>query len=46
MASVRRLKKNVASVLGELVETLIIWEFLQKIKELSTNNFLKILKEK
>ena len=26
MASVRRLKKNVASVLGELVETLIIWE--------------------
>ncbi len=28
MASVRRLKKNVASVLGELVETLIIWELV------------------
>ena len=28
MASVRRLKKNVASVLGELVDTLIIWELI------------------
>ena len=28
MASVRRLKKNVASVLGELVETLIILELV------------------
>jgi len=28
MASVRRLKKNVASVLGELVDTLIIWELV------------------
>ena len=28
MASVRRLKKNIASVLGELVDTLIIWELV------------------
>ena len=28
MASVRRLKKNVASVLGKLVDTLIIWELV------------------
>ena len=28
MASVRRLKKNVASVLGELVDTPIIWELV------------------
>ena len=28
MARVRRLKKNVAYVLGELVETLIIWELV------------------
>ena len=31
MASVRRLKKNVASVLGELVDTLIIWELVTEM---------------
>ena len=32
MASVRRLKKNIASVLGELVDTLIIWELTKKMR--------------
>ena len=30
MASVRRLKKNVASVLGELVDTIIICNFIRE----------------
>ena len=34
MASVRRLKKNVASVLGELVDTLIIWQSRAIVEEI------------
>ena len=45
MASVRRLKKNVASVLGELVDTIIIWTFIREDKDQASESIVQDIYE-
>lgn len=40
MASVRRLKKNVSAVLGELVDTLLIWNLVSEQKNNETEKII------
>jgi hypothetical protein len=45
MASVRRLKKNVASVLGELVDTTIIWNFIRENNDEASESIVQDIYE-
>ena len=45
MASVRRLKKNVASVLGELVDTIIIWNFIREDNDQASESIVQDIYE-
>lgn len=45
MASVRRLKKNVASVLGELVDTIIIWNFIRENNDEASESIVQDIYE-
>ena len=47
MASVRRLKKNVASVLGELVDTIIIiiWNFIREDNDQASKSIVQDIYE-
>ena len=45
MASVRRLKKNVASVLGELVDTTIVWNFIRENNDEASESIVQDIYE-
>ena len=45
MASVRHLKKNVASVLGELVDTIIIWNFIREDNDQASESIVQDIYE-